>query len=516
MAQRLEALLAAAAARRPRHAAVEDPESGAAVTYAELAAAAARVRVRLQAHGVKPGDRVGVSGKSIGVVASIFGILEARAAYVPVDASAPLARRASILTDCSVRASIVPAAAADELAAAFGHAPGQGVAALGEVAGLGPPLALVDGPAAPASATAPAAGGDDLAYVLYTSGSTGKPKGVMHTHRSALAFVDWCAAALQPNVDDRFSSHAPFHFDLSIFDLYVSIQHGATLVLIGDELGKHPSGLAATIATRRLSVWYSTPSILRLLVEFGRLERHDYGALRLVLFAGEVFPLKHLRALRAAWPRPRLANLYGPTETNVCTWYEVGSPIPDDREEPFPIGKACSDDRTLVVDENGREVARGEEGELWVSGGSVMRGYWNLPERTAQAFAVDAQGARWYKTGDLVREDAAGDYAFVGRRDRMVKRRGYRIELGEIEAALYRHPRVSEAAAVALPDRDGGVLIGAFLACKDGGAIPVLELKQWCAGQLPLYMVPDRLTCRPSLPKTSTDKIDYQALLRAE
>ncbi len=513
MAQRLDALLAASAARRPGHPAVEDPENGVTVTYRELALAAERVCRLLVARGVRPGDRVGVGGKSIGVVASIFGILEAGAAYVPVDASAPLARSGGILSDCAVAAAIVGRDAADGLAQAFGRKSGKGVTALDELAALGPALALVDGPAPRA---APAGASADLAYVLYTSGSTGKPKGVVHTHPSALAFVDWCSEALRPTADDRFSSHAPFHFDLSIFDLYVSIKHGATLVLIGDNLGKHPGGLASTIAGRRISVWYSTPSILRLLVEFGRLERHDFSALRLVLFAGEVFPLKHMRALKTAWREPRLANLYGPTETNVCTWYELPAEIPAGREEPFPIGRACSGDRTKVVGQDDVEVARGEEGELWVAGDSVMRGYWNLPERTAAAFAVDADGTRWYRTGDLVREDGAGDYAFLGRRDRMVKRRGFRIELGEIEAALYRHPRVSEAAAVALPDGDGGVAIGVFLAIVDGGTIPTLELKQWCAGQLPLYMVPDRFTCRPSLPKTSTDKIDYQALLRPD
>jgi acyl-CoA synthetase (AMP-forming)/AMP-acid ligase II len=231
-----------------------------------------------------------------------------------------------------------------------------------------------------------------------------------------------------------------------------------------------------------------------------------------VLFAGEVFPIKHLRALLEAWPAPRYFNLYGPTETNVCTYFEVPTPIPVEREEPFPIGRVCENDEGLVVDEEDLPVIAGEEGELLIRGGTVMQGYWNLPERTASAFHVDP-GGRWYRTGDLVREDADGTLLFSGRRDRMVKRRGYRVELGEIETALYRHPEIVEAAVLALPGEDG-ISIEAFVCRADGGKGSIIEIKTFCSKELPLYMIPDRFQFRQSLPKTSTDKIDYQALAR--
>jgi acyl-CoA synthetase (AMP-forming)/AMP-acid ligase II len=141
-----------------------------------------------------------------------------------------------------------------------------------------------------------------------------------------------------------------------------------------------------------------------------------------------------------------------------------------------------------------------------------MRDYWNLPERTCEAFFVDGAGTRWYRTGDVVRESKEDGYIFVGRRDRMVKRRGYRVELGEIEAALYRHPRVAEAAVIALPDEESGVSVRAFL-CLSGGPKPSLvEMKRFCSEQLPAYMIPDRFLFPDTLPKTSTDKIDYQRL----
>ena len=353
---------------------------------------------------------------------------------------------------------------------------------------------------------------DDLAYILYTSGSTGKPKGVMLSHRNGTSFVDWCSEALDPQASDRFSSHAPFHFDLSILDIYVPIKHGATLVLISEEIGKDPARLAAYAADKRISVWYSTPSILSLLAQYGDLANRDYSAMRIIHFAGEVFPVKHLRALQALLPGRRYFNLYGPTETNVCTFYEVPSQTPEERTEPFPIGKVCSHLRGKVVDENQQEVGRGEEGELCIDGPGVMQGYWNLPEQSAKAFLDDTSDGRWYKTGDLVVEDESGDYIYRGRRDRMIKKRGYRVELGEIESCLYRHPAIKEAAAIAISDEENGVRVKAYLSTHDGSRPSMIALKQFCSERLPPYMVPDLFGFQPSLPKTSTDKIDYQRL----
>jgi acyl-coenzyme A synthetase/AMP-(fatty) acid ligase len=168
--------------------------------------------------------------------------------------------------------------------------------------------------------------------------------------------------------------------------------------------------------------------------------------------------------------------------------------------------------RSLVI-MDGREVARGVEGELCIHGAGVMKGYWNQPKQTDDAFFVDEHGKRWYRTGDIVVEDASGEFIFRGRRDRMVKRRGYRIELGEIEAGLYRHPAVKEAAVIAVPEADGGgVQIKAFVGLQGERRPSLIEIKRFCAEHLPLYMVPDHFTFDEALPKTSTDKIDYQRL----
>jgi acyl-coenzyme A synthetase/AMP-(fatty) acid ligase len=336
----------------------------------------------------------------------------------------------------------------------------------------------------------------------------------MLSHQNALSFVNWCSEVFEPNEVDRFSSHAPFHFDLSILDIYVSIKHGATLVLVEEEVGKDPTRLAQLISEKRITVWYSTPSILSFLAQYGKLDHYIFSNLRLVLFAGEVFPIKHLRMLKDLLPLPRYFNLYGPTETNVCTYYEIPATLSVDHTKPFPIGKACTHYRNMirVVDEQGQDVEIGQMGELIATGPGVMQGYWNLPERTASAFLVDSSGQRWYKTGDLVVQDENGDYLYISRRDRMVKKRGYRIELGEIEAGLYKHPEVKEAAVIALSNDENGVQIKAFLSFKNGLNLSRIELKRFCAENLLTYMVPDFFSFLDSLPKTSTDKIDYQKL----
>lgn len=508
--------LSDSAHRRPEHVAVEE-FAGGGLTYAALDALSDRVRDYLHAAGVRSGDRVGVyCRKSIDAYAAMLGIMKLSAAYVPVDYAAPAWRAAYILNDCGVRAVVLESSLVDSWRAE--------AAQLGEISptlqiesdGGGDALAHAldaagEFPRVPTADVAP----DALAYILYTSGSTGKPKGVMLSHRNAMAYVEWCSRVFAPTDDDRFSSHAPFHFDLSILDLYVPLKQGATVVLIDADHGKEPVGLAQGIAERRLTIWYSTPTILTLLAQLGRMERHDYSALRYVLFAGEVFPVKHLREVKRRLPHAVFFNLYGPTETNVCTYHRIPDLVDDSQTAPFPIGRVCEQLRARVVDECGRDVAPGEEGELVISGDNVMQGYWNLAERTAQGFFGDDMGGggRWYRTGDVVTEDADGVFTFVGRRDRMVKRRGYRIELGEVEAGLYRHPHVREAAVVALPDPDGATRIRAFVAMDDGARGSVLEMKRFAATALPAYMTPDVYTFVDELPKTSTDKVDYQRLV---
>jgi amino acid adenylation domain-containing protein len=480
-ARALDGLLARSAEREPDARALVEP--GRSLTYGELELDVARRAAALRELGVQPGDRVAVwAPKSARAVAILYAVMRAGAAYVPVDPLSPPARAEAIVRDAGCR---VLCADAKRLGSV--EAPAR-LDLASDVSGLSP-------------AHAPVAVESDLAYILYTSGSTGRPKGVMLTHRNALAFVDWTVDRFGVNAEDRLSSHAPFHFDLSIFDLYGASMAGASLHLMAPGEEGLGASMAAAIAREVISVWYSVPSALTLLA--GAAVPAQLASLRVVLFAGEVFPMKHLRRLRELVPQATLANLYGPTETNVCT-YHVVDELPDG-DEPLPIGRPCEGAEAFALDEHGQRVGEGEVGELWVRGPTVMQGYWGDPELTAERLRDGA-----YRTGDLVRPLPGGGFAFVGRRDHQVKSRGYRIELGEIESVLLAHPQVDEAAVVAVPEELIGNRLVAFVAAS--GGVGETELRRHCAGALPRYMVPAAIAVDGALPHTSTGKIDRQAL----
>jgi amino acid adenylation domain-containing protein len=512
----LHKYLEAAADEWPSHVAVVGDRGG-SITYRDLDRLSDRLRDWLVQSGVRRGDRVGFwIRKSVDGVATIFGALKAGAAYVPVDPSAPAARNGYILTDCAVAAIVVEQRFRDALLAELRERGVQPkilvIADSADGSHLGAALEQENRRAKLAPTRSVASQSEDLAYILYTSGSTGKPKGVMLTHGNAVSFVEWCAQTFAPTSQDRFSSHAPFHFDLSILDIYSAVKHGSALVLIGEEPGKNPLQLAQIISDAKITVWYSAPSILSMLTQYGKLDTRDYSALRLVIFAGEVFPIKHLKSLVRHWPHPRYVNLYGPTETNVCNYYEVPAPIPEEQNEPVPIGKICSHLEGVVIDTVGNALAAGMEGELCIRGSAVTQGYWNLPEQTRNAFVRVGSGGMYYRTGDVVVQNPDGNFRYLGRRDRMIKKRGFRVELGEIEACLYRHPQVREAAVVALPDESLGMRVCAHVTCKQGEKISLIELKTFCSQHIPVYMVPDAFKFHTALPKTSTDKVDYQTL----
>ena len=503
----LAGLLEASAVRYPQRLAVVESDDS-TLTYAQLEKQSNALARFLSGHGVRPGDRVGVAlPKGLPAVVSIFGILKAGAAYVPIDISAPIDRSRRILEECRISALIADAASLVLRDASSGSV---------QMVVVDPPEGQTEGAsfhevvAGDSEREQIAPDGDDLAYIIYTSGSTGMPKGVMISHANALSFIDWCSETFAPTADDRFSNHAPFHFDYSVLDLYLSIKHGATVYLISEDLAKRPRDMVRFIAHHRLTVWSSTPSALMMIVQFGDLEASDTSSLRLVTFGGEVFPPRHLRSLQQHWKSAEYFNLYGPTEiTTACTFARIPANVPENREAPYPIGFACAHCQTLVLDESGREVAEGGEGLLYISGPSVFAGYWNRPAETAAAF-LDRSGARWYNTGDIVRWDPAEGFTYVGRKDRMVKRRGFRIELGEIERALHLHAGVREAAVVAIPD-DNGLKIVACVSCSNDRP-SVVELKSFCATKVPTYMVPDRFVFQDKLPRTSSDKVDYQTL----
>jgi amino acid adenylation domain-containing protein len=515
----LHDLLRESARSRPDQIAVVDGDRR--VTYAELDALSNQIAGLLAATGVGKGDRVGLYlHKSLEAVAGAYGIMKAGGAYVPLDPEAPVERISYIIANCGIRTLITSAPKAGEWGQIAEATALMSIISLDEApdpseVGLGRVKVLVPADVAAQPGTPPAVDviDLDLALMLYTSGSTGDPKGVMLSHLNVMTFVEWAVEEFGVTGEDRLSQVAPLHFDLSTFDLYGAAMAGASVHLAPRQTSMFPMEMRKFIESQQISVMYAVPSALIMLTERGKLETGDLPSLRTVLFAGEVYPTKYLSRLMRLLPGRVFSNLYGPTETNVCTYYTVPEPPPEDAP-PISIGKAINNVETFVVKEDGSLAFPGEVGELYVRGASVMQGYWGDPERTARG-RVQNQFSEGlsdpvYKTGDLVIEEPDGNYTFLGRRDNQIKSRGYRIELGDIETALYAHPEIREAAAVAIPDDMITNRIKAYVVAES--ELDPRILSTFLGEHIPKYMVPGEFEFRDVLPKTSTGKIDRQTL----
>lgn len=442
----------------------------------------------------------------------------AGAAYVPLDPFAPVARVRFVIRDCGIRCLASHENKATQLKELFLEETGIecliGVAPRSEFPARCIPWADVQQMTRSTLREIPAVE-QDLAYILYTSGSTGTPKGIMHTHRSGLSFAEWAVNTYDVRHEDRLSNHAPFHFDLSTFDLYASAIAGASVVVIPEAVTRLPASLAKLIESERISVWYSVPFALIQLMQHGNLAARDLSAMRWILFAGEPFPTKHLRAIMDLLPKVGFSNLYGPTETNVCTYYHV-PPLPADSDEPIPIGRPCANVEDLVVDAENQPVDEGEVGELLIRGGVVMQGYWGRPDLTQRGFFIRPAHTFlqdiFYRTGDLVQRLPDGNYRFLGRKDRQIKTRGYRVELDEIETALLSHEMVHEAAVYPVPDGQGSNLIEAGVILKPEASITETDLVEHIAKRIPPYAVPAKIIITDDFPRTSTGKINRREL----
>jgi amino acid adenylation domain-containing protein len=495
---RIDRLVAPFARRTPDRIAVDG--AGGTLTYAELDALANRFARALLAAGVRPGDRVGVHvPRSARAIAALLGAARAGAVYVPLDPGSPPARVALIARDCDLRHVVISPQLLGAWAAAGVATPVEHffLAAEGASPELPPggrahawtEIASASDDALPPGSASP----DELAYILYTSGSTGVPKGVMLSHRNALAFSEWAAERIALGAADRVASVAPFHFDLSVFDLWATLSRGATVVIVDEATVLSGRRMLDRIHEKAITVWYSVPSALVLMLESGGLPERGAPSLRAVFFAGEVFPVKHLRRVMQALPRARFLNLFGPTETNVCLAYEVPCPPPPDAKG-IPIGTAACGDTIEILDADRRAVADGELGDLWVDGPTVMLGYWDAGRRTP--------APRPYPCGDVVARAPSGDLVFHGRRDHMVKIHGFRVELGEVEAALCEHPAIGEAIAFASDQKLVAV------ALPSSADLSVFEVKRHCAGRLPRYMIPAEVLLVRRIPRTSSGKAD--------
>ncbi|MEU8686800.1 amino acid adenylation domain-containing protein, partial [Streptomyces sp. NPDC048611] len=463
------------------------------LTYREMDRRSDRLARHLIENGVRPESVVAVlMERSPDLVVALLAVLKAGAAYLPLDERSPNQRREWTARHAGASVWIVDQASKS--------------AARGET------VVVVDGDALgaqqPESALNVTGHPDHLAYVIYTSGSTGEPKGVGVAHRDVVAF-----ATDEGVADDsrgRMLQVAPHSFDASNYELWAPLLHGGTVVMA-------PAGevdvatIGRLIAEHEVDVVHLTAGLFRVVADE---DPSCLASARKALTGGDVVPGFAVRQIQAACPELAISATYGPTETTTFATRQVipaGSavPVPD----VVPIGRPMDNRQLYVLDAALRPVPVGTQGELYIAGGGLARGYVGRAALTAERFVASpfASGQRMYRTGDLVKWSARGELVFCGRADEQVKIRGFRIEPGEIEAALRSHPDVMQAVVVAREDVPGDKRVVGYVVPRDEACDPA-AMRSWLHGRLPEFMVPSAIVALDRLPLTGNGKVDRRLL----
>ncbi|NNL67908.1 MAG: amino acid adenylation domain-containing protein [Myxococcales bacterium] len=493
-------------------------------SYAELRARADAFAATLEsAVGSEGPPLTAVLGhRSASAFAGVLAALLRGHGYVPLNPAFPADRTRAMLERSDCRAVIVDPDGAAELPAVLDGLEGERVfllpdeadaAAIAALAAQHPAHRFLGAADLAAATFAPKpADPDGIAYLLFTSGSTGVPKGVMVAHRNVTHFIDAMVDRYDVDESDRFSQLFDLTFDLSVFDLFVAWERGACVCC-----PSHPQKMlpARYVSDRELTIWFSVPSTAVVLNRLRKLEPGAFPGLRLALFCGEALPADLTAAFAAAAPGATVENLYGPTELTIaCTlyrWDPERSPAECERGL-VPIGSPYPGMEVLVVDEELREVAPGEAGELLMTGPQRTLGYWQDPDKTAEAFLVPpGRSETFYRTGDRVRSEKDGaPMVYLGRADHQLKIQGYRVELGEIESVLRDVGGVDVAIALGWPETPSGADgVVAFVAA--GGA-EAETIRREAGARLPAYMAPREVFVVERFPLNANGKVDRKAL----
>ncbi len=462
------------------------------VTYAALNAGANRVAHHLRRLGVGPETRVAVGlERTPRLLAALLGVLKAGGAYVPLDPAYPRERNALTLEDSGARVLLTE----DSVAPGLPDAGGAHVVRLDADAALLAGESEADPPAA--------AGPENLAYLIYTSGSTGRPKGVAIRHGSAAALLEWSRGVFAPEELAGVLASTSVCFDLSVFEIFLPLAVGGTVVLARNALQ-----LPELPAAGEVTLVNTVPSALAELLRAGALPR----SVRTVNLAGEPLPNPLAQdAYRLGHVR-RVLNLYGPSED---TTYSTFALVEEGAAAAPSIGRAIAGSQAYLLDRALHPVPVGVAGELYLGGAGLARGYLGRPDLTAERWLPDpfaaGPGARMYRTGDLARWRRSGVLEFLGRIDHQVKVRGFRIEPGEVQAVLAGHPGVREAVVAARRDQGETRLVG-YVVPAEGAAPDAAGLRGWMRERLPEHMVPAAWVVLEAFPLTPSGKVDRTAL----
>jgi amino acid adenylation domain-containing protein len=460
------------------------------LSYGELNRRANRLAHHLRGKGVGPDVLVGLFvERSTEMLVGIVGILKAGGAYVPIDPDYPKTRIGYILEDSKAFIVLTQESLVDELPSFSG----QSICLDGDWADIG-----CESEENPVTQIKP----EDLAYVLFTSGSTGRPKGVALEHRTAVAFVQWAKQVFTPQELAGVLFSTSVCFDLSVFEMFVTLSAGGKIVLAKNALHLH------TLPEKgEVTLINTVPSAIAELLRMGAIP----ASVKTVNLAGEALTDRLVEQIYAATQVEKVYNLYGPTEATTYSTYTLVR-----RGCPVTIGRPITGTQCLILDARRNPVPIGVVGELYLAGGGLARGYYAHPELTNERFVPnpfsEEKGGRMYRTGDLCRRLPDGNIEYLGRGDHQVKLRGFRIELGEIEAVIAQHPAVREVAVIAREDAPGDRRLVAYLIAENPPADLGGRLRALARAAVPEYMVPAHFVTLEALPRTHNGKLDRKAL----
>lgn len=455
--------------------------------------------------GVGIGDCVAIClPKALESVLLIYGVHAVGAAYVPLQFGAPALRLLESLRAIKPRLLVTTSTLAVELAGAKLAMDAWTTETLDPARDGSGLDRLLEG-IAPAQAI-PERAARDLAAVMLTSGSTGAPKGVLRGHDS-VPLRSWLAPGAIRE-EERFISTSALNYTSS-HDVFLCLVGGCSVHLLSEREAMFPDRVAEVLARERITTWVTTATALRLLLEDGALERHDVTALRRVRIAGEPLRPDLLRATMDALPETGFTNVYGATEAATMLVYDVPRPFPETMAA-VPLGRSAGNFEIRLCDDEGRDVPKGEIGEICAVGGPMMLGYWNDQALTESKRLPGIPLS--YRTGDFARRGSDGLFYSLGRADDMVKIRGHRFDLGEVEAVLRSHDEVREAATFAMTRPGGETVIRAAVLLQAGSRLNEAELRGHCAARLPVFVRPSSVTPMKEFPLLSTGKVDRAAL----
>ena len=495
-------------------------------SYAELAQLTSTISETISRSNNDISNLVGVfAHRSITAYSSVLGILASGKGYVPINPKFPVDRIHTILTQSGCNTLIVGKEFYEilkEYLSRFKHSlnliiPDSPKLSLNKrLHGIHQITSSEEMVRGLAALNIPEVDPDSPAYVLFTSGTTGIPKGIPVSHNNLASYIDYVCKKYQFDHNDRCSQAFDMTFDPSVHDMFVTWQVGACLCSVPESDLIAPGKF---ITRKNLSVWYSVPSIPMCMQRMRLLKPNAFPNLRYSIFSGEALPVTVAQSWQKAAPQSTIINFYGPTEVTInftdYVW-DRGKSIHDSVNGIVPIGWVFDTHKTCIINDKLKLVPQGEKGELCVAGKQVTYGYLNNPEKSAEHFIkIPSLGDNtWYRTGDLVKEDARGCFYYLGRIDHQVQIRGFRVELTEIEAILKKEIGTEMVVALPWPINESiaqGII--AFIA-NESHSLNMQSILRSCQKQLPDYMVPKEIYFLDALPLSINGKIDRKALMK--